>query len=157
MKALHAPRATPRQNGAAAVEFALVSVVFFLLLMGIIEWGRMLFYWNTMVEATRSAARTAVVCDLNDEVIKRRITTLLSFVPEASIEVKYLPAGCSAGVAPICQTVTVSIKPDNVIVDTFIPFVSFSSITMPKFSTTLTTESLQSSPGGLANPTCQMP
>lgn len=144
-----------RQRGAELVEFALVSALFFLLLIGIMEWGRLLFYWNTAVEATRAAARTAVVCDLDAPAIKRRITTLLPQIPADSIAIRYLPENCSATVAPICETVTVSIAPDSVKVDTRIPFVAFSFITMPTFSTTLTTESLQSRPGGVANPGCQ--
>lgn len=140
--------------GVAVVEFALVAVVFFLLLIGILEWGRVLFTWNTAVEATRAAARTAAVCDLNAAAIKARITTLLPQIPADAIDIHYLPAQCSATSAPLCETVTVSITPGAVVVDTFIPFVSFSSIEMPSFTTTLTTESLQSSPGGVANPVC---
>lgn len=150
---LRQPGRFPR--GAAAVEFALVSTVFLLLLIGIIEWGRVLFYWNTAVEGTRAAARTAVVCDLDAGAIKRRITTLLPQVAPESISVHYLPENCSATALPnLCETVTVSLAPNSVVIDTFIPFVSFSSITMPSFTTTLTTESLQSQPGGVGNPSC---
>jgi len=50
------------QRGAAAVEFALVAIVFFMLLIGIVEMGRVLFTWNAAAEATRYGARVAVVC-----------------------------------------------------------------------------------------------
>lgn len=40
------------QRGVAAVEFALVAGIFFSLLIGIMEMGRVLFYWNTATEAT---------------------------------------------------------------------------------------------------------
>ena len=144
-----------RQRGVAAVEFALVSVVFFLLLFGAMEVGRLLFYWNAAVEATRSAARTAVVCSFDAPAVKARVTTLLPLVPASSVDVAYLPAGCSAaGSATLCEQVTVSVRAGAVVVPTLIPFVSFSSVTMPTFSTTLTTESLQSAPGGVANPAC---
>jgi len=49
------------QRGAAAVEFALIASFFLLLLLGIIEFGRFLFLFNTMQEVTRCAAREAVV------------------------------------------------------------------------------------------------
>lgn len=49
------------QRGAAAVEFALIAGWFFLLLLGIIEFGRFLYVWNTVQEVTRRAAREAVV------------------------------------------------------------------------------------------------
>lgn len=50
-----------RQKGAAAVEFAIVAIFFFTLLFGIIEFGRMLYLYNTVQEATRNLARKAVV------------------------------------------------------------------------------------------------
>lgn len=50
-----------RQTGAAAVEFALIASIFFLLLLGIIEFGRLFFIWNSVQEVTRRAAREAVV------------------------------------------------------------------------------------------------
>ncbi len=50
-----------KQLGAAAVEFAFVVMVFFMLLLGIIEFGRFMYVWNTVQEVTRLAAREAVV------------------------------------------------------------------------------------------------
>jgi hypothetical protein len=52
---------TQRELGAAAVEFAFVVLVFFVLLLGIIEFGRFMYVWNTVQEVTRLAAREAVV------------------------------------------------------------------------------------------------
>lgn len=50
-----------RQQGAAAVEFALVALIFFTLLLGIMEFGRFLYLYNTVQEVTRRAAREATV------------------------------------------------------------------------------------------------
>lgn len=50
-----------QQQGAAAVEFALVAIVFFTLLLGIIEFGRLFYVWNSVQEVTRRAARESVV------------------------------------------------------------------------------------------------
>lgn len=50
-----------QQHGAAAVEFALIAIVFFTLLLGIIEFGRLFYVYNTVQEVTRHAAREAVV------------------------------------------------------------------------------------------------
>ena len=50
-----------KQQGVAAVEFALVALLFFTILLAIIEIGRMLFIFNTMQEITRRGAREAVV------------------------------------------------------------------------------------------------
>jgi hypothetical protein len=51
----------PAQGGAAAVEFAVVSLLFFTFLFGIFEFGRMMYVHNTMQEVTRRAARAAVI------------------------------------------------------------------------------------------------
>src|SRR5439155_22094904 len=51
------------QRGAAAVEFALIAVVFFMVLLGITEFGRIMYIWNPAQEVTRRAAREAVVRD----------------------------------------------------------------------------------------------
>ena len=57
---------TPRsQRGVAAVEFALIAVVFFMVLLGIAEFGRIMYVWNTTQEVTRRAAREAVVRDFS--------------------------------------------------------------------------------------------
>jgi len=50
------------QKGAAMVEFSLIALLFFMVLFGIIEFGRAFFTYNTLVEATRRGARVAAVC-----------------------------------------------------------------------------------------------
>ena len=55
------PRIKTRQRGAAAVEFGIIAIVFFTLLFGIIEFGRLFYLYNTVQEVTRRAAREAVV------------------------------------------------------------------------------------------------
>ncbi len=54
------------QRGAAAVEFAIIAMLLFTLLFGIIEFGRMFYLFNTVQEVTRRAAREAVVRWAND-------------------------------------------------------------------------------------------
>jgi Flp pilus assembly protein TadG len=49
------------QHGAAAVEFALIAILFFTLLFGILEFGRLFYIYNAVQEVTRRAAREAVV------------------------------------------------------------------------------------------------
>lgn len=53
------------QQGAALVEFAIIALLFFMILFGIIEFGRALFTYNTLVEATRRGARVAAVCPVS--------------------------------------------------------------------------------------------
>ncbi len=51
----------PQQRGAAAVEFAIIALLLFTLLFGIIEFGRLFYLYNSVQEVTRHAAREAVV------------------------------------------------------------------------------------------------
>lgn len=147
---IHSPARSLRSHrGAAAVEFALVISVFLMLMLGAMEFGRVLFYWNTTAEATRLGARVAVVCDLNDSQIKARMGALFPRLQPDDIAVSYLPTGCNVD---SCQSVTVTINAGKVI-DTFIPFAAI-SLTLPPFTTTLPRESLQSTFDGVANPVC---
>lgn len=52
-----------RQNerGTTIAEFAMVALVFFILIFGIIEFGRMLYTHNALADATRRGARYAVL------------------------------------------------------------------------------------------------
>jgi Flp pilus assembly protein TadG len=56
------------QRGVAAVEFALIAVVFFTLLFGIIEFARAMYIFNTLQEVTRRAAAAAVNTDFKNSV-----------------------------------------------------------------------------------------
>lgn len=55
-------------NGAAAVEFAIVAVLLLLLIMGIIDFGRLLFVQQSVKSASREGARVAVVQNTNLQV-----------------------------------------------------------------------------------------
>lgn len=56
---------TKTQQGAVVIEFAFVVILFFTLLLGIIEFGRFMYLWNTVQEVTRLAAREAAVNDFS--------------------------------------------------------------------------------------------
>jgi len=145
--------APSRQRGAAVVEFALVAMIFFLLLLAIFEFGRLMFTWNSAVEATRRGARLAVVCDLNVAQIKTQMRSMLPVIEDSDIDITYLPSGCDAD---SCQSVTVRILPAGQAAKAFeyyIPLLN-SNWKIPEFSTTLTRESLSNGTGLDANPDC---
>jgi hypothetical protein len=50
-----------REDGAAAVEFAIVASLFFMLVFGIIDFGFALHSWNNTANAAREGARKAAV------------------------------------------------------------------------------------------------
>ncbi|RQR57638.1 pilus assembly protein [Burkholderia sp. Bp9126] len=136
------------QRGATVVEFALVAAIFCTMLIGICEFGRVLFYWNTASEAMRLGARTATVCDADATVIKQRITTLMPLLKSSNVTLSYTPSGCDSDATTARSTCTfVTLKVTGVKINTLIPFVKI-NVPMPSFSTTLPRESLMSSTGG---------
>ena len=50
-----------RESGQALVEFALVSIVFFIIVFGTIDVGRAVWNYNTLAQATREGTRYAIV------------------------------------------------------------------------------------------------
>jgi len=55
-----APRVKAGQRSQALIEFALVSPVLLLLLFGIVDIGRAIFYYDTLNHAAREGARAAI-------------------------------------------------------------------------------------------------
>lgn len=53
------------QQGKALVELALIALLFFMILLGVMEFARAWFIYNTLVEATRRGARVAAVCPIS--------------------------------------------------------------------------------------------
>ncbi len=53
------PPRKKRQQGVAAVEFALVLVPLLIIAFGAVEYGRAIYHYNTLVKSTRSAVRWA--------------------------------------------------------------------------------------------------
>ena len=137
-----------KERGAALVEFAIVCALFCMLLIGICEFARVLFYWNTASEAVRLGARTAIVCDADAAIVKTRITGLMPLLSSSKVNLSYSPSGCDSDpntARNSCTFVTVSVT--NVSVSTLIPFVPI-TVTMPPLTTTLPRESLATSTGG---------
>jgi Flp pilus assembly protein TadG len=49
-----------KEHGATLVEYALVLLVFLTLILGIMEFGRVIFIYNTLANATREGARYGI-------------------------------------------------------------------------------------------------
>lgn len=139
-----------RQRGVAAVEFAIVALLLFTLLFGVIEMGRLLWTWNAAVEATRHGARLAAVCDQNDSRIKAAMAERLPALSASQIVITYLnpPAADNTCTAADCKAVRVSLR--NVTHQTLIPLVPL-NLALPAFATTQRKEFMNST----ANEVCQ--
>ena len=142
---MNTPQRASRQRGTAAVEFALIASLLFMLLFGVIEMGRLLWSWNAAVEATRYGARLAVVCDLStssQSLIKTKMITRLAVLASSNIVITYSPTtGGVACTAATCTSVNVALT--GYTYKTIIPFVPL-SLTLPAFGTTLRKEAMSS-------------
>ena len=114
-----------------------------MLLLGVMEMGRLLLTWNAAVEATRFGARLAVVCDLNGANIRTRMISRLPALTNANITISYLnpPAAVNSCTAATCKAVRVSLT--GYTHTTHIAFVPL-TLTLPAFSTTLRKEFMSS-------------
>jgi Flp pilus assembly protein TadG len=61
-----------RMRGVYVVEFAIIGLLLFTLLFGVLEVGRLYFTVNALNETVRRGARLAAVCDISDPIILRR-------------------------------------------------------------------------------------
>lgn len=144
MKSTSPVRQRRSQRGATAVEFAIVAMVFIIILLGAMEMGRMLWTWNAAAEATRLGARMAVVCDMDDPDIKARMRERLPALQDSHITVAYEPAGCTVN---NCISARVTLAGYTHV--PIIPVVAL-SIPIPPFQTTLQREVMNST----GNPAC---
>ncbi len=71
-------------SGAATVEFALVSIVFFTVLFGIIEGGRLIYDYNRVSFAARDGARWAAVHASASEDREKTIAEIQAYVSDRS-------------------------------------------------------------------------
>jgi predicted xylose isomerase-like sugar epimerase len=142
-------KSTNKQSGLSTVEFALVALVLFLLIFGVIEIARAFFVTSLLDEATRRGARMAVVCPINDPEIFQAAAfnnTLIPDLDAGDITVEYLDsAGAMVG-NPADPTGFRQIRYVRVRVvgyqhQMFIPLVA-ALFVMPEHATVLPRESL---------------
>jgi hypothetical protein len=64
--------AKKRNKGQGLVEFAMISLILFMLVIGVLEMGRMMFIWTQLTSAAQEGARYGMshpreIIDANDE------------------------------------------------------------------------------------------
>jgi len=144
-----------RQKGTTTVEFAIIGLLFFIILFGIVEFGRALFVWNGLADITRRAARIGAVCPPNDAgVIRAAIynavgdggsSSLISGLKPEDVKVRYLTS--SMAIEPNPETTGfsnvkyVQASIDGYIHQMLIPTFNI-TLTPPHFTTTVPAESL---------------
>ncbi|MBC7856036.1 MAG: pilus assembly protein [Pirellulaceae bacterium] len=100
-----------KRLGAAAVEFAVVAPLFFLLVFGMVEFGRMVMIQQVITNASREGARKAVLDGATSSNVKSSVVTYMSNggVTIATSNVTINPTDPASAVAGSPVTVTVSV------------------------------------------------
>jgi Flp pilus assembly protein TadG len=150
----------------SSVEFALVGLVVFTVLLSAIEMGRMMFTLNMLREATFRGARVAAVCPIGDTKIALAAifdgagagTSLLPALTTANIQVNYLDAAGNIIVNPGTAGNFIDIRFVNVQIVNFshnflVPALDI-SFTTDSYPATLPTESLGISREGAGAVAC---
>jgi len=162
------------EQGSTMAEFAVIASLFFMIVFGIIEFGRLLYTHNALTDAARRGARYAALHKEADKACVKNVAVygethvdpatcsptgpplINNLDPNANIDVVY--EGADADNNPATPptdygmnlgTVTVSIK--NYSFTLGIPFVR-KTFTMGAYTTTLTSESAGEEPSPIPTP-----
>src|SRR5678815_3822051 len=140
------------ERGTTMAEFAIISVVFFMIIFGIIEFGRLLYTHNALTDAARRGARYAVLHD--------KLTADITCVKKVVVfgEANVNPSTCVETGPPLINGLTTgqvnvtyatdygtnlgtaTVEISNYTFNLSIPFAR-QTLTMPNYVTTLTAES----------------
>lgn len=109
------------RRGAAVVEFAVVAPLFFLLIFGIIEYGRMVMVQQVITNAAREGARQGIIPGSSSSQVKTTVTNYLTgtSIGGSTTSVSPDPAAATYG-----QGITVTVT---------VPFSSVSWLPSPFF------------------------
>jgi len=108
------PRAS-RRRAAAAVEFALVSLPLFLLLLGLIDYGWIFLKAQQITQAARAGARAAALPNATLATVDREIDDWMEIAGIEDYRRTIEPANWASGLLPGCPvTVKVVVDSDEV-------------------------------------------
>ena len=100
-------RLRSQRRGVAAVEFAFVAPIFFLLVLGIIEIGRAMMVQQVLVNAARVGARRAVMLSSDEQSVIDSVTEYAAGVGVVGVAATVSPNPATAGPG---QPVTVNVS-----------------------------------------------
>lgn len=140
-----------RQRGATIPEMALAGVIFFTASFGVIEFGRLLWTHNALVDATREGARFAVMNAQNATAVRNLVvfgkssptvsdTPILTGLTTSHVTVTYTNFGVKRG--------TVEVKITGYQFNFIVPLVG-ATWDMGEYKTTLTGESAGQAPAAI--------
>lgn len=140
------PKNKCKQSGVVIIEFALSFVIFWLILLAIIEFCRAMFAWNSALEATRLGSRLASICSMDNgqqnkirDMVKYYIASsgmVINNLDDNWLEFIYYPPGCD-----ISSCTSVESKLSEVQIKLLIP-INAAMFTLPEFRHVVLRESL---------------
>src|SRR5688572_173250 len=101
------PRSQRRlRRGAAVTEFAIVAPLFFMLIIGFIEFGRALMVQQVLINASRVGARQAITTGATGAEVQTAVEEYAAgvAVPGVTVSVSPDPVGAAAGTAITVST-----------------------------------------------------
>lgn len=158
------------ERGTTVAEFAVVALVFFIIIFGIIEFGRLVYTHNALTDATRRGARFAALHrEAEEDKVRIEVVygsrvdedgvpngpPLINGLTEDMVEVEYLgkplneDGSLRTNYGTNLGTTTVTIVDYKF--NLLIPVIG-RELTLPTYSTTLTAESAGEPVGEIATP-----
>jgi len=154
------------EKGTTMAEFAIISAIFFMIIFGIIEFGRLFYLHNALTDAARRGARYAALHKEVDATCVKNVVVygeshldskcaptgppLINGLTDTKVNVIY--EGADADNNPKTDPTaygmnlgTVTVEITNYTFNLSIPFVH-KTLTMPNYVTTLTAESAGEEP-----------
>lgn len=135
------------ERGVAAVEFAIVIAIFLTLLLGIMDFGRMLFTWNSAQEATRVGVRTTVICGPNAPKVLANMQAIMPSLTSSNIQVDWYDGSTISTTCASTATCTgAAVRIIDLDFDPVSPWMGFTSMAVPSFHSYLPSESMGTDP-----------
>lgn len=103
-----------RRRGAAVLEMAFIAPIFFMLIVGIIEFGRMLMVQQVVTNASREGARRAVIETSTVQEVKALVQTYMTNASISGATVTVDPPDLNTPNSGDTVTVTVSVPYNSV-------------------------------------------
>lgn len=148
------------ERGTSVAEFAVVALLFFMIIIGIIEFGRLLYTHNALTDATRRGARFASLnsstsaAAVKNEVVYGRNATydvngnptstpVINGLTTAMVQVEYVgvPIGSSGTMTGYGTNLgTTTVRIEGYTFELMIPLLG-RQLTLPNYTTTYTAES----------------
>ena len=96
LRLMRIQRRRGERRGVAVTEFAIVAPIFFLMVIGFIEFGRALMVQQVLVNASRVGARQAITTTGTTAAVQSAVTTYTSGVAVPGVQCTVSPNPASA-------------------------------------------------------------